>query len=127
MVVVPEKAPPGLLAGGRKLWREVAKDHQLRPDQYRILFEACCEADLIDRLQADLKDTPTTTRGSMGQEVAHPILSELRQHRGTLNTLIRGLALEDTDTSAADTHKAAREAGTALARAKYRKQGLRAL
>ena len=38
--------------------------------------------DLIDRLQADLTDTPTTTKGSMGQEVAHPILSELRQHRG---------------------------------------------
>jgi hypothetical protein len=116
---VPEKAPSGLLAGGRKLWREVAKDHQLRPDQYRILFEACCEADLIDRLQADLKDTPTTTRGSMGQEVAHPILSELRQHRGTLNTLIKGLALEDTDTSAVDARRATREGATALARARW--------
>jgi hypothetical protein len=93
----------------------------------RSLLEACCEADLIDRLQADLKDTPTTTRGSMGQEVAHPILSELRQHRGTLNTLIRGLALEDTDTSAVDANRAAREAGTALARQKYKRQGLRAL
>jgi hypothetical protein len=127
---VPEnrlQVPTGLAPGGRKLWREVVKDHNLRPDQCRILLEACCEADLIDRLQADLKDTPTTTRGSMGQEVAHPILSELRQHRGTLNTLIRGLALEDTDTSAVDANRAAREAGTALARQKYKRQGLRAL
>jgi hypothetical protein len=99
----------------------------LRPDQRRILFEACCEVDLIDRLQADLGSTPTTTSGSMGQEVAHPILSELRQHRGTLNTLVRALALEASDTSAADANKAARDAGTALARAKYKRQGLRAI
>ena len=114
-----EKAPSGLSAGGRKLWREVSKDQKLRPDQYRILQEACNEADLIDRLQADLKDTPTTTRGSVGQEVAHPILSELRQHRGTLNTLIRSLALEDTDTSASDARRATREGATALARARW--------
>jgi hypothetical protein len=124
---VPERAPIGLAKGGLKLWREVAKGQKLRPEQCRILFEACCEVDLIDRLQSDLKDTPTTTKGSMGQEVAHPILSELRQHRGTLNTLIRALALEATDTSAADASKAAREAGTALARSRYTKHGLRAL
>ena len=121
------QVPTGLAPGGRKLWKEVVKDHDLRPDQQRILLEACCEADLIDRLQSDLKDTPTTTRGSMGQEVVHPVLSELRQHRGTLNTLIRGLALEDNDSSAVDANRAAREAGTALARQKYQKRGLRAV
>jgi hypothetical protein len=123
----PPETPPGLAPGGRKLWREVAKSHRLRPDQRRILFEACCEVDLIDRLQADLGSTPTTTKGSMGQEVAHPTLSELRQHRMAVNTLIRALALEATDTSAADASKAAREAGTALARQKYKRQGLRAI
>lgn len=117
----PPEPPSGLATGGRKLWREIAKDHRLRPDQRRILLEACCEADLIDRLQGDLQATPTTTKGSMGQEVAHPILSELRQHRMALNTLIRALALEDTDTSAADANRAARNAGQTLARAKYRK------
>jgi hypothetical protein len=123
----PPEPPSGLSADGRKFWREVAKDHPLRPDQRRILFEVCCECDLIDRLQTALKDTPTTTKGSMGQLVAHPILSELRMHRGTLATLVRSLALEDTDTSAADASKAAREAGTALARQRYKAKGLRAL
>lgn len=123
----PPEPPPGLAAGGRKLWREVAKEHPLRPDERRILLEASREVDLLDVLQEVLQETPLTTTGSMGQLVAHPILSELRQHRGTLNTLIRALALESTDTSAADARRAAREAGTALVRQKYKRPGLRAL
>jgi hypothetical protein len=109
------------------MFRQVVKDHDLRPDQRRILLEFCREGDLLDRLEAELKDAPTTTRGSMQQLVAHPVLSELRQHRGTVTTLYRALGLEASDTAAADASKAAREAGTALARQKYKKQGLRAI
>jgi hypothetical protein len=112
-------APKGLAAGGRALWREVTKNHVLRPDHARILQDACHECDLIDDLQAALKDVPRTTRGSMGQEVIHPLISELRAHRATLSTLLRGLSLADTDTSAVDASRAATVSAIGLARARW--------
>ena len=114
-----EKVPSGLAAGGQKLWREIAEGHPLRPDHRRILLDACHEADFIDRLQSDLASAPTTTKGSMGQLVAHPVPSQLKEHRMALNTLLRSLALATTDTSAADARTAAREGATALARARW--------
>jgi hypothetical protein len=116
---VPEKVPSGLAARGRKLWHDVTKSHNLRPDQLQILLEYCREADLLDDLSAERKGAPITSRGSMGQEVEHPVLSALRQHRSTFTTMYRALALEDLDTSAADARTAAREGATALARARW--------
>jgi hypothetical protein len=98
------------------------KDHRLRPDELRVLADACNEADLIDDLQEALKGEPKTVRGSQGQEVIHPLISELRQHRATLNTLLRGLSLVSTDTSAADDRRAAREGAMALARRRWDRQ-----
>lgn len=112
-------APKGLAAGGRALWRDVTKHHALRPDSLRILSDACFECDLIDDLQSALKDAPTTTRGSMGQEVIHPLISELRAHRATLATLLRGLSLADTDVSAVDAARAATVSAIGLARARW--------
>jgi hypothetical protein len=111
--------PKGLGVGGRALWRDVTRQHVLRPDSLRILADACFECDLIDDLQSALKDAPKTTRGSMGQEVIHPLISELRQHRATLSTLLRGLALADSDTSAVDASRAATQSAIGLARARW--------
>jgi hypothetical protein len=113
------KTPSDLARGGRTLWRAVAATHELRPDEARILLDSAHECDLIDDLQDALKDSPKTTRGSMGQEVVHPIVSELRMHRATLNTLLRGLSLADTDTSADDASRASRGAAMALAHARW--------
>jgi len=118
------KTPTGLGKGGRALWREVTANHNLRADSLRVLTDACHEADLIDDLQSALKDTSRTTRGSMGQEVIHPLISELRQHRIALNTLLKALQLESTDTAADDKKfTLAREAATSLARARWSKAG----
>ena len=121
---MPEKtipAPPGLSPAARKLWRDVEKGQRLRPDQFRILEDACKEADVIDAMEAAWLEEgrPMTSRGSQGQLVAHPLISELRQHRGTITTLLRTLALADTDTSATDAKRATRESATALARARW--------
>jgi hypothetical protein len=126
MVIVTEKltpAPSGLSPAARKLWRDVQKGQHLRPDQLRILEDACMEADLIDSLQEGLTDAPTTVKGSMGQEVIHPLISELRQHRSALTALLRALSLADTDTSATDAKRATRESATALARARWGNKG----
>jgi hypothetical protein len=119
--MTPKTPPPptGLASGGRALWREVAKTHPLRPDHRRILTDCCFEVDLIDALQDALKGAPKTVRGSQGQEVIHPLISELRMHRATLNTLLRALQLADSDTSAVDASRSARESAIGLARARW--------
>jgi hypothetical protein len=77
------------------MWRDISSAYQLRPDEYRLLEEACREIDLIERLEAELRETSTTTRGSQGQTVAAPQLSELRQHRTVLARLFSQLKLPD--------------------------------
>ena len=119
------KPPTGLSAGGKALWRDVVATGELRPDLSRILTDCCHEVDLIDALQAALKGAPHTVRGSQGQPVINPVISELRMHRSTLSTLLRALALAATDTSAEDAGRAASGAAMALARARWDKAGAR--
>lgn len=73
--------------------------YDLRADELRILEDACREADLIDGLEAGMResiaDGDLMVKGSMGQVVINPLISELRQHRATLTTLLRGLKLPD--------------------------------
>lgn len=87
--------PKELGAVGKKLWRDTLKDYDLRTDEREILKAACAEADLVGKLEAALEGEALTTEGSMGQMVAHPLLSELRMHRTTMASLLRGLKLPD--------------------------------
>lgn len=94
-------APRGLKPGGRSLWNTVCKTYTLRPDELRILKDACFEVDLIDELQRQLSRDGVISIGSMGQERAHPAVSELRQHRSVLSALLRALKLPDPATGSA--------------------------
>ncbi|MBF6315036.1 hypothetical protein [Nocardia farcinica] len=91
-------APPqGLRPGGRKLWTDVVGKWELRPDELRVLREACREVDLIDALELALSKDALMIPGSMGQRVVNPLVTELRQHRATLAALLRQLKLPDAD------------------------------
>lgn len=91
-------APPkGLKPSARALWNSVVGKWDLRPDELRVLREACREVDLIDVLEAELAKDAIMIPGSMGQMVVHPIITELRQHRATLAALLRQLKLPDAD------------------------------
>lgn len=105
------KSPPtprNLGEAGAELWRQIATDgnYELRPDELRVLEDACREADLIDaieaQLSADIAAGCFTVKGSMGQPVVNPLISEQRQHRSTLAGLLGKLKLpdEDSDVSA---------------------------
>jgi hypothetical protein len=94
-----EKPPTKLCKSGRDMWKAVTEKYELRADELRILEDACREADLIDGLEAGMRksiaDGALMVKGSMGQVVINPLISELRQHRATLATLLRGLKLPD--------------------------------
>lgn len=45
-----KRTPTGLGDGGRELWRSIVSKFELRPDELRVLHDACLEAELVDRL-----------------------------------------------------------------------------
>jgi hypothetical protein len=107
------KAPDGLLEPGRKLWSEITSKYGLRADELRVLEDAAREADLIETLNAGMAGQDLLVRGSQGQQVINPLISELRQHRSTLAALLRQLKLPDESASSEARSTAARAAANA--------------
>jgi hypothetical protein len=91
----PAPTPTSLGTAGKRLWRETAKVYELRQDELEILRSACREADLIEKMDAELKGASLLVPGSMGQDVINPLLQEVRQHRAAFAALIRALKLPD--------------------------------
>lgn len=94
---VTSKPPTRLSASARALWTGVTARWELRPDEMRILEDACREATLVDKIEAALKAADLVTDGSTGQVRAHPLLSEVRQHRVAMTSLLARLALPDDE------------------------------
>lgn len=93
-------APKNLGAAGLALWQKVTCQWTLRPDELRVLEDACREATLVDRIETELTNDDLMITGSQGQSVINPLVSEVRQHRGTLSALLRQLKLPDVDATA---------------------------
>ena len=90
-------APEGLSDSGRAVWTSIVGVYDLRPDELVTLEDACRLTDMIDALEQAWADDgrPVTTKGSMGQLVTHPMISEIRAHRMARNALWRQLKLPD--------------------------------
>lgn len=95
------KAPTGLKKRGKNTWDSVVKKYDLRTDELDILEDICREIDMIDALEKELKGANLVVMGSQGQEVANPMISELRQHRATKKSLWAALKLPDEGNAAA--------------------------
>jgi hypothetical protein len=119
-VYKPPVAPDGLGPRGGALWRSVVDVYELRADELSVLEDACREAALIDRLDSALMGAKLVVKGSMGQDVASPLVQEIRQHRMTFASLMARLKLDD-----ADGGEAASPAGRAraVASARWRRTG----
>lgn len=94
------KAPTKLGPAGGKLWRSITGSYELRPDELRVLEDACREADLIDRLEDALSTAELIVHGSQGQPVSNPLVQEVRQHRATFAALLGRLKLPDEEAQA---------------------------
>lgn len=105
------RAPKGLGTKAKKVWDDLTDgSFEFRADEIRLLEDACREIDLIERAEAELRDSPLMVKGSQGQLVASPLVQELRQHRVALKTLFAALKLPDEESGAGT----ASEAGRAL-------------
>ncbi len=95
------RAPSGLKAGGRRLWRSVADEYELEEHERAVLLEACRTVDACAALQETLEADGVMNASPQGVR-AHPALVELRQQRLTLARLTAALRipLEDDEEAA---------------------------
>ncbi len=107
-----QSTPADFGESGARMWGEISSRWNLRPDELRILEDACREADLIDDLADAARGADKLVRGSQGQMVINPLISELRMHRATLASLTAKLALPDENNAEARS-TAARKAAQA--------------
>lgn len=117
----PPPAPKHLGEHGLKLWMDCAPPkYEMRPDELRLLTECCREVDIIDRLEDALRNDDLMVAGQGLRDMkVNPLVSELRQHRATLTTMFRALALPDTTSGVAQKRQLVSEQNTKAARARW--------
>ena len=113
--------PSNLGPAGESLWGDVSSVYELRPDEVRILEDACRERDLIARLEDGLAESSVFMKGSMGQLVVNPLVGEIRQHRTAFASLMKQLKLPDGDES--DQGGALSAKNRAAAQARWSRRG----
>lgn len=92
------RTPKNLGPDGRALWVQITEGYELNPPELRILEDACRQTDMCAKLAAAFaEDGRMTVKGSMGQEVVHPLISELRMYRATTAQLLARIKLPADD------------------------------
>jgi hypothetical protein len=100
-----QRAPGGLAAAGRALWKAILSDidpgWELDRRELHLLERACVCADRRDELDSVVRADGAAVAGSKGQITAHPCLSEARQLELVQLRLLSSLQLEDPTTARA--------------------------
>lgn len=115
-----ERAPAGLGASGKALWKGVVSKYELRVDELQMLEDMARSADAIAGLQKVINKEGYMAAGSMGQDVVHPAVQEIRQQRNTLRQLSQRLDLPDADTGGRTTTKDGKRTAKATNAARVR-------
>jgi hypothetical protein len=93
-----EIAPPeDLGAAGIAEWKRIVSVYTLRPDELMILWSACKARDLHARVESEWieRGCPMMTKGSMGQEVKHPLFAGQESLLSQVATITARLKLPD--------------------------------
>lgn len=102
---------------GRRFWDETLKVYGLNPGELLILQETCRTLDVLDQLDATIRNAGPLTAGSSGQEIVHPAVGEALAQRIALHRLLASLALPDADGNTVQT--ARKTTAKAAARARW--------
>jgi hypothetical protein len=87
------RAPEGLQAAGRKLWRAVHAENELEPHEAVGLLQACRLADACDDLAAVVAAEGRIAQDHLGNARVHPAAVELRQCQTALFRAIASLRI----------------------------------
>lgn len=92
-----ERAPETLDSAGRALWDDVVEKYDLRADELRTLEDACAATDMLAEFTRVwvAEGRPYISRGSMGQEVEHPLIGSIDKQRKARQAFIKQLKLPD--------------------------------
>lgn len=114
-------SPEHLGEAGTDLWIRVNTEFDMsqEPQKQAILEQSCRTVDQIALLEEAREQAPMTAKGSAGQLVIHPLIAEIRQQRGSLNTLMKSLGLPDSDEDTLDRAARRSEAGKKAAKARW--------
>lgn len=116
------RQPTGLKAAGAKLWHDIADDFQLRPDELRLLEAAGRTLDELALIERQLVGAKLVSKGSMGQDVAHPLLAAAVGHRRMYAALVKQLALPDIDAESGEVTNSLSEKRRAAANTRWDRQ-----
>lgn len=105
--------PENLGNRGERFWDSVTSTYKLRADELIILEDACREIKLIDKLEDEIDGAKMIVTGGYEQEVANPLITEIRQHRGMVARLLNQLKLPEDKPAGMSTSDAARKAANA--------------
>lgn len=97
----------------RALWDETNDVYELSRHESVILKGACTALDKIAEIEDELRGAPLMSKGSMGQDVANPLLGELRQQQAAVDRALKQLALPDEGESGSSRSASARAAANA--------------
>jgi hypothetical protein len=98
------KPPSGLGATGRRLWRQVAGEAaedglELDARERFWLQSAAQLADRVAQLEAAMASDDMVVKGYNGQPVAHPLLTEIRQHHLLISQTLARLKVDAAEPS----------------------------
>lgn len=85
--------PRGLGKRGKAFWKEMQSEIEFDGPQTQVLWEACRTLDRLEALDDVIAAEGVTARGSTGQVVVHPAVSEARQLQVVLTRLVTALNL----------------------------------
>lgn len=98
MSATKKPSPPSHLErAGREIWKSIVAKYELRADELVTLEDACGASDMLVALEEMWRESgrPMMSKGSMGQEVEHPLIGSIDKQRKTRNNLLAKLKLPD--------------------------------
>lgn len=87
------RVPSGTAASGRRLWLDVLREYQLEEHEMALLREMVRTVDLLDDLDAQVRQDGLMVEGPGGTRRVHPAAVEARQQKIALARLSASLRL----------------------------------